>query len=1005
MATIGEALDLVAAKRWYKEWQNPVWKQFIETGDKSLLPKIPAFKDYSWLPAELLNALPSASQLDESSERFLRACYSAGHEQAVGAWITKCNDHGAASEAEFSKACEVAIEIGCSKAFIGSQIIQRVRPIVSEDGRLTPAAKFLLALDDQNVEELYREFGKNDHHGKGVVEVFAKNAPERWKRLLETYNKKGDSKVLHPCTWILALCAAPDEFLEVSARAFEMIQDGYLRFQLGEKLFEIDPARFGPMLEKLANDKLLVNPTKSVGNWVWNWLEAQQAALWLLANRGKQFLATLEKYFAVALSKHWHHKNEAEQKKEVLDAAVQKLGRDVLPLLEASFATEQPEVQLRALHHWSTLRVAGDTEGLAKKLRQLFASEDAASVARAIRLAGDLVPEEVENELWSLLSHKSKPVREATSSTLAKLGESRLPKAADLWTARRADTRIAGAGWLKALGTAKAAEALKARLEDEEDDNVRDAILLALEKLPGGATSSDPAAMQQRIKKTLAKIDGSPAKWLDPKNLPAPKLIDGSKLSSEWLLYLLYRQSRVKEMRADIEAKSLYAQIDRKTSGELALAVAQAFFGSKAEADDRWTMAFAALLGDDRLVPALTRQIKEWADSMRGKLAEYAAQALALLGSDTALLALDAMAIRYRSKNKNIGKAASEAFAEAAGARGLTVEELGDLVVPWLGFQPGQPRIIEAGKSRLEARISNDFKLTFRDVATNKKVAKLPDSASPEVKADFKELSASLKEAVRSQFLRMETLMVRQFRWPRARWEELYLQHPLLLPFAQRLVWEAYDKSGKLLGTFRGLEDRSLTDAEDEAYSLPSDCEVGIVHPLELTPEDRQTWLKHLADYDIEPPFPQLERMVVTVNDEQAKTKFGNEVANTELNAMTFKGRAEKLGWGRGSVCDGGGINHYVKTFPGAGVDVFVGTEGMYVGIDMYSNIKLERIFFVKHGSVQIGSYTYDEPGDTKDPRLLSYAEVPPIAFSEAMGDLIKISGKSATQETEAADA
>jgi len=36
---------------------------------------------------------------------------------------------------------------------------------------------------------------------------------------------------------------------------------------------------------------------------------------------------------------------------------------------------------------------------------------------------------------------------------------------------------------------------------------------------------------------------------------------------------------------------------------------------------------------------------------------------------------------------------------------------------------------------------------------------------------------------------------------------------------------------------------------------------------------------------------------------------------------------------------------------------------------------------------------------------LLSYAEVPPIAFSEAMGDLIKISGKSATQETEAADA
>jgi len=931
MATIVEALDLVASKNWYKEWQNPVWKEFIQTGDKSLLPKIPKFRDYSWFPAELLNALPSASQLDEGSKRFLRACHSAGHKQAVGTWIAKCNDRGTASEAEFAKACEVAIEIGCSKAFLGSQILQRVRPIVPQGGTLTPAGAFLISLDDKDVEDLYREFGLT-HYGSPMVEIFVKNSPERWKRLLETFNKKGDSKVLHSATWILALTAAPAQFLEVSARAFELIQDGYARFQLGEKLCIVDPDRFRPTMERFATDQISANASKPEKIWS----EAHQAALWLVANHGNPSLPILERYFSTPLAKEkWPQKNQTEQKKEVLDAAIEKLGREALPLLEACFATEQGEVQLRALHHWSGLRVAADTENLADKLRKAFASEDASSVARAVRFAGDLVPEAVEKELWSLLSHKSKPVREAASTTLAKLGESRLPKATELWAARRADTRIAAVAWLKAIGTTNAVATLRPRLEEEEDDNVRDAVLLALEKLPGGSTNSDPAALKERIKKTIAKIDDPPVKWLDPINLPAPKLTNGSKLSSDWLHYLLYRQSRVKEMRTDIEARSLYSQLDRKSSGELALAVAQAFFGSKAEADDRWTMAFAAIIGDDRLVPVFTRQIKEWADSMRGKLAEYAAQALALLGTDSALLALDAMTIRYRSKNKNIGKAASEAFAEAARTRGLTVEELGDLVVPWLGFQPGQPRIVDPGKSKLEARINNDFKLTFRDVATNKKVAKLPDSASADLKAEFKELSASLKEAVKSQLLRMETLMVRQFRWPRARWEELYLQHPLLLPFAQRLVWGAYDKTGKLLGTFRALEDRSLTDAEDEPYSLPSDCDMGIVHPLELTAEIRQTWLKHLADYDIVPPFAQLERSVVTVKDEQAKTKFGNEVANTEINAMTFKGRAEKLGWGRGSVCDGGGINHYVKAFPGAGVDVFVGTDGMYDGIDM----------------------------------------------------------------------
>jgi hypothetical protein len=208
-----------------------------------------------------------------------------------------------------------------------------------------------------------------------------------------------------------------------------------------------------------------------------------------------------------------------------------------------------------------------------------------------------------------------------------------------------------------------------------------------------------------------------------------------------------------------------------------------------------------------------------------------------------------------------------------------------------------------------------------------------------------------------------------------------------------------------LAGTFRALEDCSLTDANDEPYTLPGDCTIGIIHPLELTAELRQQWMQHLADYDVIPPFAQLERSVVIVKPEQVNIKFGTEVAETELNAMTFKGRAERLGWTRGSVCDAGCINYYVKLFPGADVDVFVGTEGMYVGVDMYTDIKLGKVFFVRHRSVQIGSYIYDEPNDSKDPRLVSYGEVPPIAFSEAMGDVVKIAGKSKEQPVEATDA
>lgn len=269
------------------------------------------------------------------------------------------------------------------------------------------------------------------------------------------------------------------------------------------------------------------------------------------------------------------------------------------------------------------------------------------------------------------------------------------------------------------------------------------------------------------------------------------------------------------------------------------------------------------------------------------------------------------------------------------------------------------------------------------------------------MKNEFREVAATLKEAVKSQLLRMETLMVRQFRWPAARWQELYLQHPLLMPFAQLLVWGAYDPNGKLVSTFRALEDRTLTDASDTAADLQPGSTVGIVHPLELTDDVRQAWLTHLADYDVVPPFPQLDRPVVRVQPEEGRMLFGEALAGTKINGMTFKGRAERLGWVRGSVCDAGCINYYLKTFPAAGVDVFVGTEGMFVGMDMYSDIDLGRVFFVRHGTVEIGSYVYDEPADATDPRLLRFGDVPAIAFSEAMGDLTRIAGKTNTQETE----
>ena len=74
--------------------------------------------------------------------------------------------------------------------------------------------------------------------------------------------------------------------------------------------------------------------------------------------------------------------------------------------------------------------------------------------------------------------------------------------------------------------------------------------------------------------------------------------------------------------------------------------------------------------------------------------------------------------------------------------------------------------------------------------------------------------------------------------------------------------------------------------------------------------------------------------------------------------------------------------------------------DGMYIGIDPESQISLGGVCFIKLGSVQFGSYTYDTPGKG-DSRLLSFSQVPPIVFSEAVSDALLIAGKTMEEEEE----
>lgn len=879
-------------------------------------------------------------------------------EEAVTSFL---DAYGTAPEASLAAATDI----------INAEVYQ------TEQGATTAAGRYVLSLPDDSLRIVADRLFQGN-----IVSFLISHVPHRLTEIYDSFLVEyfGGQIVLSPDNCRLLLEFDADQFAPGVRRVMRdyeawdgrylstliaLAQQGHAdRDEVSEKCQEVlvDPERSAPIYREQAFEWLIANHDTTT----------QETLLRLVRQRSypREFLQRI----ATALE---------EDATPVIVAAAQNLSNPANCLTALELLTQQPRV---------------DEELLDRLFRDCFASLDTDNTPRLLALVRRWQPRRLVAELWQRTTSKSKQVREAAARAIGALGETELDKTTEMLKAKRATSRAIAVKILGEIGTPQAHASLESALEAEKDEAVRDELLKVLQaywEASGRVFTKEE--IRARVRRLEGKLQQPIRDWIDESQLAVLRYAaDQTPLSLTETRYLLLRQSRCSEIRPDVEVEPLYAMLDMPSAQAFADTLLRLFRRSEMAASDRWVLAIVGLLGGDAQVSPMMKLVRSWAESRRGKMGEYAAQALALNDSDTALCAVHTLAIRYRAKQKNIGAAAEAAFADAAERNGLTVDELGDRAVPWLGFEPGAPRVVADGERRLEVRVTPEFKLTYRDIAKNKLLANLPSRFAPEIKSEFKILRANLREVVKGQLLRVENLMVRQFRWEIDAWRKLYLAHPLLTPFALRLVWGLYENETRV-ATFRALNDLTLTNAYDENVDLPindsrsSSHHISILHALELTNQERHDWLEHLNDYNIKSPFPQVDRHVYPFRPEHTGRKFGRDMVDCQLNGMTFRGRAEKLGWQRGSVIDGGCVTAYRKSFQGAGVDVILKVEHLYMGMERDHEITLGTFCFVKQGDVEFGSYVYDEPSRPNDARLISLEQVPPIVYSETLGDLNRI--------------
>lgn len=582
--------------------------------------------------------------------------------------------------------------------------------------------------------------------------------------------------------------------------------------------------------------------------------------------------------------------------------------------------------------------------------------------------------------VWQLANSKSKSIRELVAKTIAAVDTDAEQKAIALLDSKNAEARITAALILGQTASPAAKEAVSTVLNKEANDNARDLLLqIAADSLPREVDMNFVSSMVDAAQKR-GKLNKPVEAWLNESDLPPLYFTNGEKAPLPYVRFLLYRMSRGKEMRSDVEARYVIQHLDKERSAPFAFELISIYKNRGAKPEHKYLMLLAALLGNDSVIDKIRLAINKWIEENRTRMAEHGIGALSLQGGDKALRCVEWYSRKYRSNKAKIGAAALAALENAAEELGITTHELGDRIVPNFDFD-GLFKHFTVNGDEYRAFIDSNFKIAFFN-EDNKKIKSVPAAADAQLKEEFKAIAKEVRDIVKSQSPRLEYYLIIQRRWVFEKWNQFFLQNPIMFIYATKLLWGVYDEDGKIVQTFLCNDDTTLIDVNHDEISPDETKMIGIVHPSQLSAELLQQWKQVFFDSSVEPIFPQLERVMPDMNGIDLSKKMISKFSGKKMKEGSTRSTLERFGWFRGPVGDGGMLESINLKYPEKKLEAVLEVSGIGVGYGWGGDDTLGRFYVIdtsQNVKQQFTSFQED------DERLVTLESVPGIFLREAL--------------------
>jgi len=302
-----------------------------------------------------------------------------------------------------------------------------------------------------------------------------------------------------------------------------------------------------------------------------------------------------------------------------------------------------------------------------------------------------------------------------------------------------------------------------------------------------------------------------------------------------------------------------------------------------------WLLHAVDAFGGDTTSEALFRCILAWGSKggRYGELLSQAVDAMCRLPGEGSLVRLGALARRVQKTRVRI----EQHLAKVAREAGLSREGLDEMLLPTLGLDETGSIRLDYGTRTFTGTFDAGLNPVLRDAdgslrkSLPRANAKDDAAAAKRARATWKELRSQVR-AMRTTLLgRLELGMRTQRTWRGDAFLRYLATHPVARHPVSGLVWSVENDGERVM--FRVDESGAPVDVDDEPVSL--DGPVRLVHPVQLTEEERRSWRDVFVDYELLQPFDQLERVTFHHGDALSGVQ-GKAIPRGRLFALRSKG-------------------------------------------------------------------------------------------------------------------